>query len=938
MKNIEKEIANLAYENYAKALPEIERLKKDLEYVRKGVTSLSEIQIDQDRLSKRVAREAMSSDKALERVNGSADFQDVGVLAKIQQKANAVGRVIIQNRYGESGYGTGFLIAPNLLMTNNHVLPDEETAEYSSVQFNYKLGVDGRPLVADTFNLKPDEFFITSNYRKDIADPYSGLDFTIVAVEEVNDKGVSIQKYPHARLDQNLGKIIDGEGCVVVQHPAGDYKKIVLKDIKMLVVQDDVLIYESDTKRGSSGSPVIGLGTGEVVALHHSAVPAKNRHGQWLKKDGSVWQDGDPDDDVDWKGNEGIRISRILKALRAMEISAQMVELRDSIFGEAPVGAVIDATPQYLYGASDNQSESSGAIDNNMITDKQTHYFEVQLSDVKELQKDWDNNSARIVPGLVSSEKLYPSSTKKEHRPYYYLQVQSNKSVWDVAAELEAIPQIETCTPDLPALSDITPGHYRRWNEASTFESINDGTANWKESEDGFIEKWRYAKWTGDAIGKDNPEEYRQWNRAAVSMLDLAKIQTDYPAINNNIDNIRMVQLDTGYDDHNKVLNGYNLDLDEDFLDGDDARDEFARGRLKHPGHGGRTASIVIGSFPNYTSDDPISNDGNQGVLTFNLQSRFENLIPYRVSQSVLLFGRGRNVFDAVKSAIAAKADVMFMCMGSYPRPMLYSIAKAAYDNGIIWVCAAGNQVETIVAPAMYPGTIAVAATNPNNDIWKGSSYGKSIDVAAPGEDVYVPFKDKRGNDIMVFGSGTSYATPHVASAAALWKAQNYEVLKKVKEPWIVVELFRHFLKESVTPHKTKYSKEKFGKGILNIADLLSDENKTILANAINDPKGVTNTIKISYAYEGFEEPAKWDLGIREAVHSFWEAIRRKLTPGFESFAGSSQLTERARISISALSDKPVNEVFESASGRIDSEQVEDILKVYFESFGKKKS
>lgn len=43
----------------------------------------------------------------------------------------------------------------------------------------------------------------------------------------------------------------------------------------MLTLKDDFLIYESDTLPGSSGAVVIGLGTGEVVALHHSSIPNK---------------------------------------------------------------------------------------------------------------------------------------------------------------------------------------------------------------------------------------------------------------------------------------------------------------------------------------------------------------------------------------------------------------------------------------------------------------------------------------------------------------------------------------------------------------------------------------------------------------------------------------------------------------------------------------
>ena len=72
--------------------------------------------------------------------------------------------------------------------------------------------------------------------------------------------------------------------------------------------------------------------------------------------------------------------------------------------------------------------------------------------------------------------------------------------------------------------------------------------------------------------------------------------------------------------------------------------------------------------------------------------------------------------------------------------------AKVAYDNGIIWVCASGNEVEMVVSPALYPGTIAVSATNHNQKPWRGSCYGTEVDISAPGEDVYVPSMDEKYN------------------------------------------------------------------------------------------------------------------------------------------------------------------------------------------------
>ncbi|WP_400072412.1 S8 family serine peptidase [Zobellia russellii] len=910
-----RELAEESYSNYASVLNDIDRIKTDITHVRQGKVELSEIQTDTERLSNRISREGTAELQALERINGEANFQDIRIIQRIVELSRAVGRITTNSRLGNTGYGTGFLIAPNLILTNNHVLGTAETARNSTIQFNYELDQFGNPNKSESFNLLPDEFFMTSHYKKDAGDPYSGLDFTIVAVEKVSNEGTPISNFPVARLDKKLGKIIDGENCAIVQHPKGDYKKIVMKDIRMLVLKGDFLIYESDTLPGSSGSMVLGLGTGEVVALHHSAVPRKNRHGQWLRKDGSVVQPGDPDNMIDWMGNEGIRISSILNTIAKIPVSKTMEKYRSSLVGI--VGANTNSTPVH----TENRTAPSKpyVMNRSESTNNKTLFFEVQLSQVKNMRDDWKVNAENLVPGLVLNEPLYPMSTEKAHRDFYYIHIESDKNPWEIAAELEGLPQIETCTPDLEMLTDIKPGHYGRWSGNESLESLDDGTADWSKSESDFKIRWANASLVKEFIPKGQSGEYRKWNLNATNANNLKDVE-EYDRLKANADKIRLVQLDTGYTDHSKVLGGYNLLQDEDFIDGEDARDEMSVGILKQPGHGTRTASIIMGNTPN----GKIDNDGNQGVAVAEKESLLK-VIPYRISKSVILIGRGRNLFNAVSQAINAEADVVFMCMGSYPRPMIYSIAKTAYERGIIWVCAAGNMVESVIAPAVYPGTIAVAASNPNNDPWKYTSYGAAVDISAPGEDVYVPFKNKKHEDIMVFGSGTSYATPHVASAAALWKAQNYEALKSIKEPWRIVELFRKHLKDSacikhVPEQKIKWYKKRFGAGILNIKKLL---NQKVTQSDIDS---------LVNAYAGKENIKEWDLGVRETVHFLWNTARRKLTPGFESTQVGEALTERARISVAAMTGRPVNKVFESY-GQFDNDQTDKLLKVYFESF-----
>ncbi len=922
MEDTIRELAEQAHSNYSSALNDIDRIKTDISHVRQGKVHLTEIQTDKKRLSNRITREGTAELQALERINGEANFQDIRIIQRIVELSKAVGRITTNSRLGNTGYGTGFLIAPNLILTNNHVLSDPEVAGNSTVQFNYELDQYGNPGKSESFNLMPQEFFVTSSYKKDSNDPHSGLDFTVVAVSKISIVGTPITEFPVARLDKKLGKIIDGENCVIVQHPKGDYKKIVMRDIRMLVLKDDFLIYESDTLPGSSGSMVLGLGTGEVVALHHSGVPRKNRQGQWLRKDGSVVQPGDPDNVIDWMGNEGIRVSSILNMIERMPVAKSMEEKKTHLLGNVrPMENSARATEQTVVSPnhySMNRSESRNS---------KSQYFEIQLSGVKEMQNDWKENAARLVPGLLLSEPLYPMSTEASHRNFYYIEVQSDKSPWEIAADLEGLPQIDTCTPDLEMSTDIRPGHYERWSDNESLESLEDGTADWAQSEKNFKIRWANAKMVKDYIKGDKNQGYRAWNRRAVNLLEIDSKKEPFKDIQNNIGKIRLVQLDTGYTDHSKVSGGFDLLQDEDFIDGEDARDEMGIGIMRQPGHGTRTASIIVGHHANGT----IKNDGNTGISVDKSGKPLVKVIPYRISKSVILIGRGRNLFNAVSQAINANADIIFMCMGSYPRPMIYSIAKTAYERGIIWVCAAGNKVESVIAPAVYPGTIAVAASNPNNDIWEYSSYGKAVDITAPGEDVYVPFKNKKQEDIMVFGSGTSYATPHVASAAAMWKAKHLTFLKKhVKEPWQIVELFRKHLRASANtkPNGREWDKDRFGAGILDVDNLLKQE----LPEIYDDEKVEELMNGLENAYKGKEKPEPWDLGVRETIHFLWNTARKKLTPGFESAPVQDSLTERARISVAAMTGRPVNKVLESYA-QFDDDQTESLLKVYFESF-----
>lgn len=937
-----KILNNLAYTHFKEATTKIDLVKKGIQNNRMGEASLTDIQTDSDKLSKRIERENMPISAALERINGVPNFQDIQTLYKILKISESVGRITIKTRYGNSGYGTGFLVAPGILITNNHVFPDAETAHNSIVQFFYELDESGETKKLQTFGFHPEQFFHTSSYKKDDANPGSGLDYTIVAVAEKSKEGKNINEVPHTVLDETLGKIIEGENCVVIQHPKGDYKKTVMKDIRMLTLKDDFLIYESDTLPGSSGAAVIGLGTGEIVALHHSSIPNKNTQDQWLRKDGGVYKEGDSDESIDWLGNEGIRVSSLIRSIRKAHLSEEMSVIRNRFFGsktsEDPLkNSTKEAVESQEIKPMKNSQDSVLNEAVNLIQTKKNldemplQYFEIELSNIAAMQDDWKENYKKLAPEIVSSEPLFPFSTIPSQKIIQYLGYRSSDNPWEIAAKLEALPQIKTATPDLELETDLQmkSSKYTQINESDAVENMKTSYAAGRE--DDFKTKWGAS--TYFTLDENDITNQRNWNRIAVG-LELGAKETDIKSLVedlfksgadksntekmqltfNHLQKINLVQMDTGYTDHAKVKNRFNFDCDEDFLDGSDARDEMLRGILKHPGHGTRTGTIITGG----NMEDIYKNDGNYGLLCDKEKNTLLNIIPYRISESVISIKRAKNMVDAVNQSIHTNADILLSCLGTTPRPMIAEAAKSAYDHGVIWICSAGNEVEMVVSPALYPGTIAVAATNPNQKPWRGSSYGSEVDISAPGEDIYVPSMDEKFNEIMVFSSSTSYAAAHVAAAAAIWKAKNKDGINSLyKFPWQTVEAFRICVKASATTPPL-WDSENYGAGILNIKQLLE-----MKLPEINEK---------DYAYFN-DVRQEWDLGVREGVHFLWKILLNKEICAQES-SQEMQLTERARIAISAMTGNTASSIFESdnVTALTDTEK---ILHMHFDSYKK---
>ncbi|MBL8213705.1 MAG: trypsin-like peptidase domain-containing protein [Bryobacterales bacterium] len=257
----------------------------------------------------------------LERVLSGAEFLPTWFLTRGSELRRTVGRVVA--RASSGGFpkpGTGFLVAPGVLLTNRHVLDWSDIGQpglaeivpQTVVEFDNEEGLDNLAAPPQArFRLRPDILLLASEWHD--------LDYVLVAVESRSLQGdaIGIESLGFNRLTGELGKINKGEPVFIIQHPRGEPKKVVLRN-NLLVSRDEAsnfLTYEANTDRGSSGSPVYNR-EWEVVALHHSVEIARDGNGMVLTRDGGLWTPAmGPENMQLLRMNEGVRVSRILSDL-----------------------------------------------------------------------------------------------------------------------------------------------------------------------------------------------------------------------------------------------------------------------------------------------------------------------------------------------------------------------------------------------------------------------------------------------------------------------------------------------------------------------------------------------------------------------------------------------------------------------------------------------
>lgn len=186
--------------------------------------------------------------------------------------------------------GTGFLVAPNLFLTNHHVLNSAQVARTAKVEFNYEISPDNLlvgngtpPRATQLFSLDPTRLFVTSPTT-------DGLDYTFVWIETAAQS-----TFGSIPMERSSFTVEEGAQAFIIHHPDGKPKEVSLDDTDIIGIKTTIIHYSSDTMGGSSGAPVFDH-RGRLIALHHAS-----------RRQTVALPDGGQTDVV----NEGIKIAAI---------------------------------------------------------------------------------------------------------------------------------------------------------------------------------------------------------------------------------------------------------------------------------------------------------------------------------------------------------------------------------------------------------------------------------------------------------------------------------------------------------------------------------------------------------------------------------------------------------------------------------------------------
>ncbi|MGW1257444.1 type VII secretion-associated serine protease mycosin [Streptomyces sp. NPDC002513] len=271
---------------------------------------------------------------------------------------------------------------------------------------------------------------------------------------------------------------------------------------------------------------------------------------------------------------------------------------------------------------------------------------------------------------------------------------------------------------------------------------------------------------------------------------------------------VTVAVIDTGVDDSNPQLRGAMAPGGGDFVGHTD-------GTQDDEGHGTRVAGIIAAR--------PLKGTGFAGIAPD------AKILSLRYTGAQDKQGDSKTMSQAINAAVAKGAKIINISSDTADKKdntQLRNAVAAAVRSGALIVAAAGNDgadgrpADTY--PASYPGVLAVAASDRNDERAFFSQAGDFVDVAAPGVGM-VSTVPKGGQ---CTADGTSFAAPYVAGVAAL--------LKEKHPKWTAAQITTRI--EETAGRPGRGPNQFIGWGVVDPVAALSDDSTPGSAPASDPP------------------------------------------------------------------------------------------------------
>jgi cell wall-associated protease len=291
------------------------------------------------------------------------------------------------------------------------------------------------------------------------------------------------------------------------------------------------------------------------------------------------------------------------------------------------------------------------------------------------------------------------------------------------------------------------------------------------------------------SYGLEDPKTTEQYQ---LQLLQMEKAQKLVPN-----KKIKVAVIDTGIDMNHPELTGQLLP-------------SYNMVNPMNPGtpdaHGTHVAGIIAGKKNNGLGGYGIN--PNAQIIPIDVFDRMGGASDYSIAQGIL---------QAIKSG----AKVINLSLGApAPSTLIEDAVKRALANNIVVVAAAGNSGNDWTNyPAGYEGVISVGNVDSREKLAVSSSYGTSIDVVAPGEQIYSTIYGAEKLSSFRKLSGTSMASPIVAGVASLLLT---------KYPHLTPSQVEYILEHSAKDLGTKGYDVKYGNGIIDPVKALQFDMKKL--------------------------------------------------------------------------------------------------------------